>query len=65
MGEEACLDCCLYNNTVVDAWECNHKRTKDERRRCWVNANKELKNCQVETCNRHGTPPILTISGSA
>jgi hypothetical protein len=64
MGEQECLDCCLYNNTVVDAWECNQKRTRQQRKQCWIEANLKLKDCQVETCNRHGIPPILTIDGS-
>jgi hypothetical protein len=60
MGERGCLDCCLYNNMHVDGWECNRKRTAKAREKCWQEANRELSRCQVETCNRHGIPPIIT-----
>jgi hypothetical protein len=62
MGEQGCLDCCLYNNRYVDGWECNRKRTNKAREKCWKEANRELSRCQVETCNRHGNPPIITTS---
>lgn len=61
MGEQGCLDCCYYNHDHVDGWECRKKKTPKAQEKCWQEAVNELSRCQVETCNRHGIPPIITI----
>lgn len=38
-------------------------RSKKAEAECWKKAIKELARCQVDDCNRHGIPPITTVSG--
>jgi hypothetical protein len=60
MGEEACLDCCLWNHLHVDTPKCA-KVPRRKRKQCREEAVEKLARCQVIDCDRHGQPPILTI----
>ena len=60
MGEEACLDCCMWNHLHVDTPKCAEVPRR-KRRKCREEATEELANCQVQDCDRHGIPPIVTI----
>jgi hypothetical protein len=62
MGEQNCLDCCLYNYDHVDGWKCRKIKNDKQREKCWADAANDLGKCQVETCDRHGLPPIVTVS---
>lgn len=62
LGEEGCLACCDYNYDHVDGWECRKKRTDKAKDECWKKAISEMARCQVDDCNRHGIPPIITTT---
>ena len=64
MGEEKCLDCCMYNYDHVDGWKCRKIKGKKRKDKCWEDAAGALGKCQRETCERYGLPPIVTISVS-
>lgn len=62
LGVQACLDCCYYNYDHVDGWECRKKRTRKAKTDCWDKAIEAMSRCQVDDCNRHGIPPIITTT---
>ena len=53
MGEEACLDRCMWNHLHVDTPECA-KLPRRKRRQCREEATEKLAICQVHDCDRHG-----------
>jgi hypothetical protein len=62
LGVQACLDCCYYNYDHVDGWECRKKRNRKAKKDCWDKAIEAMSRCQVDDCNRHGIPPIITTT---